>query len=215
MPLDSPVEASASSETVGAMNYFANRLQVHLKKQPNKIFQHARENHRLPPSTSPGSEQPSNYFRDVTASQSGKMRSGGAFEVLPRSTTLRSNSWNGIASADSRSISKLSRVLEDVHVMWMSLSLEDNYESFGVGRGTKTDEARRRFISVRGGEDHLCIPHAGSSVYFAIKSKIRYLGVILSYGAFEMQSAAYRCGQAKAAFGQLRAVLCTGSCLSI
>ena len=81
-------------------------------------------------------------------------------------------------------------------------------------RGTKADEARRRFVSVRGGEDHLRVPHAGSSVYFAIKLKIRYVGVILSYGSFEMQTAAYRCGQAKIAFGQLCAVLRTGSCLS-
>ena len=69
-------------------------------------------------------------------------------------------------------------------------------------------------MSVRGGEDHLRIPHAGSNVYFAINAKTRYLGVVLSYGSFEIQSATFRCGQAKAAFGQLRAVLRTGSCLS-
>ena len=56
-------------------------------------------------------------------------------------------------------------------------------------RGKRADEARRRFVCVRGGEGHLRIPSAASSAYFAIKSQIRYLGVVLSYGALETQNA--------------------------
>ena len=76
---------------------------------------------------------------------------------------------------------------------------------------------RRRagsFICVRGGEDHLRIPGERANTYFVIKPEIQYLGVKLSYGSFETQSARLRCGKAKAAFGQLRAVLRTNSCLS-
>ena len=112
-----------------------------------------------------------------------------------------------------RALGQVSVVLDILQQACMKVNITKS-DVLMLLRGTKADEARRRFISVRGGEDHLRIPHAGSSVYFAIKSQIRYLGVILSYGSFEMQSATFRCGQAKAAFGQLRAVLRTGSCLS-
>ena len=67
-------------------------------------------------------------------------------------------------------------------------------------RGRKADEAKRRFISIRGGEDHLRVQTTGINHYFAIKSKIRYLGVIFSYGSLEHQSASFRSGQAKSSF---------------
>ena len=81
-------------------------------------------------------------------------------------------------------------------------------------RGTKSEEARKRFVCVRGGEDHLRIPGKKGNTYFAIKPEIQYLGVKLSYGSFEVQSAKFQRNMAKAAFGQLRAVLRTGACLS-
>ena len=112
-----------------------------------------------------------------------------------------------------KALSQISIVLDVLSTARMKVNISKS-EVLMLLRGKRADEARRRFVCVRGGEDHLRIACAGSSAYFAIKSQIRYLGVVLSYGAFETQTANFRCGQAKAAFGQLRSVLRTGSCLT-
>ena len=112
-----------------------------------------------------------------------------------------------------KALSQISTVLAVLSSACMKVNVGKS-EVLMLLRGKRADEARRRFVSVRGGEGHLRVPHSGSSAYFTIKSKIRYLGVVLSYGGFEAQTAAYRCDQAKSAFGQLRSVLRTGSCLT-
>ena len=119
-----------------------------------------------------------------------------------------------------RSIQSLEKALNQVGIVLDLLSrakMKVNItksEALLLVRGRKAEEAKRRFISTRGGEDHLRVQATGNNRYFAIKSKIRYLGVIFSYGSFEHQSASFRSGQAKAAFGQLKGVLRTGACLS-
>ena len=122
-------------------------------------------------------------------------------------------SFVGGCEALEKAMSQISTVLDVLDKACVKVNISKS-EVLMLLRGKRADEARRRFGCVRGGEDHLRIPCAGSSAYFAIKSQIRYLGVVLSYGAFETQTAIFRCGQAKAAFGQLRSVLRAGSCLT-
>ena len=115
--------------------------------------------------------------------------------------------------AFEKALSEISIVLKVLSTALMKVNVSKS-EVLMLLRGKRADEARRRFVCVQGGEDHLRVSCDGGSAYFAIKSQIRYLGVLLSYGAFEAQTANFRRGQAKAAFGQLRSVLRTGSCLT-
>ena len=112
-----------------------------------------------------------------------------------------------------RALGQIPVVLEALENAHMTVNIPKS-EVLMLLRGTKSDEARKRFVCVRGGEDHLRIPGQKGNTYFAIKPEIQYLGIKFSYGPFEVQSAKFRCSVAKAAFGQLRAVLRTGACLS-
>ena len=73
----------------------------------------------------------------------------------------------------------------------------------------------KRYVCSRDGFTCLRIDRGKSTAYIRLKSEMLYLGVVLSYTGFELQSAKRRCKLAKAEFGNLRQVLRSNSALSL
>ena len=81
-------------------------------------------------------------------------------------------------------------------------------------KGGDAEAVRRRFLVRRNGVECLRVADADGSVYIPVKMELAYLGILLSNGSYELQSAKHRCKLAKAAFSRLHRVLRTGSVLS-
>ena len=81
-------------------------------------------------------------------------------------------------------------------------------------KGNEADAARKRFVVKWNGEMCLRVGKSTNTANIPIKSELAYLGVQLSYGSYELQSAKHRCKLAKVAFSRLHRVLRTGAVLS-
>ena len=81
-------------------------------------------------------------------------------------------------------------------------------------KGNEADAVRKRFVVKWNGEMCLRVGKSTNTAYIPIKSELAYLGIQLSYGSYELQSAQRRCKLAKFAFSRLHRVLRTGAALS-
>ena len=81
-------------------------------------------------------------------------------------------------------------------------------------KGNEADAVRKRFVVKWNGEMCLRVGKSTNTAYIPVKSELAYLGVQLSYGSYELQSAQHRCKLAKVAFSRLHRVLRAGAVLS-
>ena len=81
-------------------------------------------------------------------------------------------------------------------------------------KGSEADAVRKRLVVKWNGQTCLRVGRSQNTAYIPIKSEISYLGIQLSYGSYELQSARHRRQLAKAAFARLHRVLRKGAVLS-
>ena len=73
-------------------------------------------------------------------------------------------------------------------------------------KGRDAEAVRKRFVVRRAGIDCLRIGRVDNCIYIPLKTEIKDLGILLSYGSYEFRSAQHRCKLAKAAFKRLHRV---------
>ena len=119
---------------------------------------------------------------------------------------------NGAADLE-QAIREVAVVLQTLGDIGMTVS-HSKSEAVLVVKGSDADRVRKRFIHKRNGVDTLRRGLADGSVYIPIKTEVKYLGIMLSYGSYELRSAKHRCRLAQVAFGRLHKVFCTGAAIS-
>ena len=112
----------------------------------------------------------------------------------------------------TRAIKELGVVLQVLREMGMAVSY-NKCEAVLSLKGLKQALVMKKYTKVRNGVTHLVIK-AGCDVFIPLKSEVAYLGVMLSYGSFEYNTAQHRCKQAWINYKSLRKALRANGVLS-
>ena len=119
--------------------------------------------------------------------------------------------WSISSKADFfRAQKQLGRMLSVLQEMKMKVNFAKSAVVYSL-RGRAAEEIVKRYTQWRHGVR--CFVVMGHSCYIPIRDRITYLGVVLSYGAFEHQTTAYRVERATQNFRALHKVLRTQSAL--
>ena len=112
-----------------------------------------------------------------------------------------------------QAIREIAVVLQTLDALGMTVSHSKSEAVLSL-KGAEADRLKKRYIQRRDGVDKLRIDLADGSVHIPIKGEIKYLGILLSYGSYELQSARHRCKLAQVAYIRLHKVFRTGAVIS-
>ena len=113
----------------------------------------------------------------------------------------------------AQAMREIAVVLQTLEDMGMKVSHSKSEAVLSL-KGTEAERMKKRYIQKRDGISKLRIGLAGDTVRIPLKDEIKYLGVVLSCGNYELQSAKHRCKLAQVAYVRLRKVFRPGAVIS-
>ena len=115
--------------------------------------------------------------------------------------------WDIQSSRDfERAVRSIHTILGVIAKSGMVVNLQKSMAVLAL-KGSKAQHIINRYTKYWNGDKCLVIRSAENDIRIPIASSMIYLGVVLSYGQFELATARHRCMQAGISFGQLKNVL--------